>query len=66
MQMPTDSPHDLLKRRLFLSVPEVAELLGCDERTIRRGCTSGDVPCTKIGAKWIIPVSWVKKQAGLQ
>lgn len=65
MKKPSGSPHDLLRGRLFVSVPELAVILECDQRTIRRGCDSGDIPCTKIGVNWRIPAKWVREQAGL-
>ncbi len=46
----------------MLSVPQAAPLLNCDERTIRAACAAGDIPATRVGAKWLIPTWWLKKQ----
>lgn len=35
------------------------------QRTIRRGIEAGVIPASRIGAKWAIPVSWLREQAGL-
>jgi excisionase family DNA binding protein len=55
---------DDLADRLFANVPEVAEILGADERTVRRAVAAGEIPATRIGVKCIIPVSWLRERAG--
>ena len=37
--------------KLALSVPEVAELLGLNARTIYKMCNAGEIPCKRIGEK---------------
>jgi hypothetical protein len=56
---------DDLAGRLFADVPEVADILGRDERTIRKAAGKGEIPAKKIGARWAIPVSWIREQAGI-
>lgn len=53
----------VLQGRLFASVPEVAEILGYDERTIRRGIKDGQIPATQVGATHRVPVAWICAQA---
>jgi hypothetical protein len=56
---------DLDEQQLFLDVPAVARILGRDERTVRKAVESGSIPGQKFGARWSIPTSWVRQQAGL-
>jgi excisionase family DNA binding protein len=53
--------------RLFLSVPELSALLGYDRlgRTVRKGIEAGEIPATRVGATWRIPVAWIREQARL-
>lgn len=44
-----------LRGRPFITVREAASLLGCDDRTVRRGVEAGDLPGVKIGARLMIP-----------
>jgi hypothetical protein len=53
-----------LAGRVFADVPEVASIMRRDERTIRHGIEAGRIPAQKIGAKWAIPVAWIRQQAG--
>jgi excisionase family DNA binding protein len=52
-----------IPERLFASVPEVAEILGSDPRTVRRALEAGQIPGTKVGAFWKIPTSWLRQAA---
>ena len=56
---------DDLSGKLFASVPEVADIIGRDERTVRKCAESGLIPGQKLGANWSIPVAWLRQQAGL-
>jgi excisionase family DNA binding protein len=55
---------DALGGRLFAGVPEIAELLESDERTVRRAIAAGEIPATRVGVKYMIPVSWLRQRAG--
>jgi len=50
--------------RLFADVPEVASITGRDERTIRKAAQAGEIPATKVGTKYMIPMAWLRAQAG--
>jgi excisionase family DNA binding protein len=54
---------DELDGRIFADVPEVARLTGRDERTVRKACRDGEIPATKLGTKYMIPVEWLRQQA---
>jgi hypothetical protein len=54
-----------LAGQVFAGVPDVASITGRDERTIRRGIEAGRIPGTRIGAKWAVPVAWLREQAGV-
>lgn len=61
--MSTSSTPAIAEGRLFATVPEVAEILGYDERTIRRGIKTGQIPATQVGATHRVPVAWIRSQA---
>lgn len=61
--MTTTAPPAILEGRLFATVPEVAEILGYDERTVRRGIKDGQIPATQVGATHRVPVAWIRAQA---
>jgi len=46
----------------MLSIPDLARPWDCSRNFIWACCRSGEIPSTKIGGKWLIPVWWVKKQ----
>jgi excisionase family DNA binding protein len=50
---------------LFATVPEAVPLLRMDERTIRAACARGEIPAVRIGLQWRIPMSWMRRAAGL-
>ena len=50
--------------KLFAYVPEVAQILGRDERTVRAAIRAGQIPATKTGQRYIVRVSWLREQAG--
>jgi excisionase family DNA binding protein len=49
----------------FTGVPETADIFGYDQRTIRRRIAAGEIPATRIGAEYRIPVRWILEQAGV-
>lgn len=55
---------DDLGDHLFANVPKAAAVLGLDPRTVRRAAAAGDIPACRIGAKWLIPLTWLQEQAG--
>ncbi|MGW0071583.1 helix-turn-helix domain-containing protein [Streptosporangium sandarakinum] len=61
--MSISSPPTVLDGRLFATIPEVAGILGYDERTIRRGIRDGQIPATQVGATYRVPVAWIRAQA---
>ena len=56
---------DEFSDRLFTGVAEAARILEVDERTVRRAIAAGEIPATKVGARHMIPVVWLREQAGL-
>ena len=56
---------DLAAGQLFIGIPETALLLNRDERTIRRAVEKGEIPGQKFGARWSVPVAWIRQQAGI-
>lgn len=52
-----------LDGRVFAGVPEVASIIGTDERTIRRAIAAGEIPAVKVGARNMIPTEWLRQQA---
>jgi len=46
-------------------VPDVASILGRDERTVRRAIEAGKIPAVKVGSQWSVPTAWLREQAGV-
>lgn len=40
--------------RAYLTVREVAELVRCEHRTVRRAIQSGDLEASMLGCRWLI------------
>jgi excisionase family DNA binding protein len=55
---------DDLDGQLFADVPQVASILGLDERTVRKAAAAGEIPANRVGNKWVIPTAWLREQAG--
>ncbi len=55
---------DDLAGRDFATVAEVASILRCDPRTVRRRCIDGTYPAVRAG-DWKIPARWLREQAGV-
>jgi excisionase family DNA binding protein len=49
----------------FTSVPAAAGILNMDQRTVRRAIARGEIPATRVGTDYRIPVAWLAEQAGL-
>jgi excisionase family DNA binding protein len=49
--------------RNFAEVWEVASIMRCDRRTVRTAISLGEIPATKAGVRYKIPVSWLRQQA---
>ena len=57
--------HAIPPGRLFLSVPEASAILGLDRegRTVRKAIEAGEIPATRVGPQWRIPVAWIRERA---
>jgi excisionase family DNA binding protein len=51
-----------LDGRNFAYPHEVAGILRCDVRTVRRAINDGQIPATRIGAAYRVPVGWLVQQ----
>ena len=56
------TPPDITGRN-FVSVPDAADFLGVDKRTIRQAIKSGEIPATRVGSVWRVPTSWLREAA---
>ncbi len=61
----TFTPADLADR-LFLTVPQVADILRWDARTVRKLIHDGTIPATKADNQYRIPAQWVRERAALE
>ena len=61
MRIPKDIWH-ALDTAAFLSIPQAAVVLNCDERTVRKAAARGEIPATRVGVTWRVPTSWLRKQ----
>lgn len=57
---------DSLDGKLFATVPEAAVVLRSDPRTVRLSIAAGDIPCTRVGPRSLVPVQWLRQAAGLE
>jgi excisionase family DNA binding protein len=53
-----------LDGRTFARVSEVADLFEVDQRTIRSQIVAGEIPASRMGSEYRIPVRWILQQAG--
>ena len=63
MRIPKEIWH-ALDNAAFLTVPQAARLLGCDERTVRKSIQreKDPIPATRVGAQWRVPTWWLRQQ----
>ena len=54
-----------LAGKLFADVPETAQILRYDQRTVRRAIEAGEIPAMRAGGRWRMPTAWIREQAGL-
>jgi len=52
--------------RATLTIKETAELLGCDPRTVSRGCAAGTIENFPVGSRRFIPVAPLLKLFGIE
>ncbi len=53
------------RRRWTLTPREAARLLGISERAVQDGCRRGDLPCTRVGKLYLLPVDSLRGFLGL-
>ena len=56
---------DRIQTKLFATSTEAAVILDIDRRTLRSAIERGEIPATRAGATWRVPVSWLREQAHL-
>lgn len=54
----------MAEHRGFLTTTELVERWPADRKTILNAIKAGEVPCTRLGRKWLIPLAWVEAQEG--
>jgi excisionase family DNA binding protein len=52
-----------LRGRNFASVSEAAAILGVDPRTVRADIAAGNIPATRTGTYYKVPVAWLRERA---
>jgi excisionase family DNA binding protein len=62
---PPRTATEILHGQLFADVPETAEILRYDERTVRRAIEAGEIPAVRAGERWRVPTAWLREQARL-
>jgi len=48
--------------RLFCYPQEAADVMGCDFKTVYSALERGEIPHTRIGQRYHIPVAWLRRQ----
>lgn len=61
----SDSAIEILDGKLFADIPETAQVLRYDVRTVRTAIKAGEIPAVRAGNRWRVPTSWLRQQAGL-
>jgi excisionase family DNA binding protein len=56
---------DRIKTKLFADTTEAATILDIDPRTLRAALERGEIPGTRAGSTWRVPVAWLREQARL-
>jgi excisionase family DNA binding protein len=51
-----------LDGRTFARVWETAQIMECSQRTLLTMLAAGEIPGTRIGTQWRIPVAWLRAQ----
>lgn len=54
-----------LEGKMFGTVPEIALVLRCDPRTLRKEIAEGKVPAVRTGNTYRVPTAWLRKQVAL-
>jgi excisionase family DNA binding protein len=49
--------------RLWATTPEAAAVMERDIRTVRAALQRGEIPHTKVGVRYQIPVAWLRRAA---
>ena len=57
---------EAIRGKLFLTVPEVANLARVDQRTLRRAIEAGEIPAVRLGNTVRIPTTVVLRMAELK
>lgn len=50
----------------FIGTEALAERWGIDKKTLLAAIARNDIPCNKVGRRWLIPTAWVKSREALQ
>jgi excisionase family DNA binding protein len=56
---------EAIRGKLFMTVPEVADLARVDQRTLRRAIEAGEIPAVRLGNTVRIPTAALLQLAGL-
>lgn len=56
---------EAIRGKLFMTVPEVAELTRVDQRTLRRAIEAGEISAVRLGNTVRIPTAAILQLAGL-
>lgn len=46
----------------FLKAEQLARRWKINHKTVLNGIERGEIPCVKIGRKWLIPLAWVESK----
>lgn len=50
------------EERVAYDVPDVAKALDCNEKTVRKGISDGQIPHFRVGKLIRVPAWWVRQQ----
>ena len=62
-QPPATAEKILKSRRMFVSGVEAAIVLNLDQRTVYKVLSAGQMPGTRVGGAWRVPMAWLRQAA---
>ena len=60
----TTTQTTTIDKQSFISVSEAADILRMQRKTVYAAISRGEIPAVKVGRRYLIPQSWLRKLLG--